>query len=435
MAVELTMPRFSDEMKEGTVSRWLKAPGDAVAKGEPVVEVETEKVIVEVEASAAGVIVEIVAQEHAVVPVGGLLCRIGAAGEAAVSRVASAPAKASAKQAPAASAPRRAAASVVPLAARNPAPVSPPASAPAQTATLPGRGGAAISPLARRVAAELGLDLAGIAGTGAGGKIILSDLQAHLPAGHGLPAIVPPPAAPAGDPAPAGAAAGATAEVPHSALRRAIARRMTESKQTIPHFYVTAEVDVTDLLRERERLNRALPAQKVTVNDLFIKAAALALERVPELNATWSDDAVRRHGQAHIGFAAAIEDGLVTPVVRDCFGKSLGRIAREARELTVRAKARTLAAQELAGGTFTVSNLGMFDVLEFAAIINPPQVAILAVAQPRQKPVALKGRLVIRSRVNLTISCDHRALDGVTAARFLKALQESLETPEQVISG
>jgi pyruvate dehydrogenase E2 component (dihydrolipoamide acetyltransferase) len=434
MAVELTMPRFSDEMKEGTISRWLKGPGEAVAKGEPIVEVETEKVIVEVEANAAGVIVEIVAQEHAIVPVGGLLCRIGNSGEAA------APAKAApgrpsvAKSAPApkvhAPPPARPA-QVVSLPARSSAGAAAKNIAPV---TPPGAAAGPVSPLARRVATELGIDLSGISGSGIGGKIILSDLQPFLPEGQEQPVpAAPPPARAVATTSPAGD--GAYQDLPHSSTRRTIARRMAESKQTVPHFYMTAEVDVTDLLRERERLNRALPEQKVTVNDLIIKAAALALERVPDLNASWHEDAVRRYAQAHIGFAAAVDDGLVTPVVRDCHGKSLGRIAREARALAARAKARTLTAQDLAGATFTVSNLGMFDVVEFAAIINPPQVAILAVAQPQQKPVAVKGRLTIRSRMNVTVSCDHRALDGATAARFLKALKETLETPELVISG
>jgi pyruvate dehydrogenase E2 component (dihydrolipoamide acetyltransferase) len=197
---------------------------------------------------------------------------------------------------------------------------------------------------------------------------------------------------------------------------------------------MTAEIDVTDLLRERERLNRALPEDKITVNDLLIKAAALALEQVPALNASYGDDAVRRFSAVHIGFAVAIDEGLVTPVVRDCHVKSIGRIARESRELVARAKARTLTAQDLQGGTFTISNLGMFDVVEFSAIINPPQVGILAIAQPQQKPVVHKGRQVVRARLNATLSADHRAVDGITAARFLKALKDVLELPEKVLT-
>ncbi len=431
MAVDLAMPRLSDDMKEGTISRWLKGVGDAVSKGEPLVEVETEKLIVEVEATAAGVVVEILAPEQTVVPVGGLLCRIGAAGEAPIARTMAAappvPAKREAAARAAApamhstpAAPARS--NVVPLTARPPQP------------SASGGAVAAVSPLARRVAQEMGIDLSAVAGTGIGGKIVVSDLQPYLgPAPAARPARAPAPMGRGGTgPLPLGSEPHE--DVPHSPLRRTIARRMAESKQAIPHFYMTAEIDVTDLLRERERLNRALPDDKITVNDLMIKAAALALEQVPELNASYGDAAVRRFASVHIGFAVAIDEGLVTPVVRDCHVKSIGRIAREARDLAARAKARTLVAADLQGGTFTISNLGMFDVVEFAAIINPPQVGILAIAQPQQKPVIHKGRQVVRTRLMATLSADHRAVDGVTGARFLKALKDVLELPEKVLT-
>jgi pyruvate dehydrogenase E2 component (dihydrolipoamide acetyltransferase) len=377
---------------------------------------------VEVEANEAGVITEIVATEQSIVPVGGLLCRIGAKGEAVSSRPA-------AKAAPIAK--------PAPAPKPSPAPatnvVAMPSRAPARAANVPD--GALISPLARRVAGELGIDLSTIKGTGIGGKIVVSDLQPYLgtaQVARGAPqaqALVAPDyrAAVASVP-------GDFTDMPHTSLRRTIARRLAESKQHIPHFYMTAEIDVTDLLRERERLNKALPDDKVTVNDLMIKGAALALEQVPDLNAAYLGDAVRRFASVHIGFAVAIDEGLVTPVVRDCHVKSIGRIAREARELVDRAKSRGLTPQDLQGGTFTISNLGMFDVVEFAAIINPPQVGILAIAQPQQKPVIHKGRQVVRSRLMATVSADHRAVDGVTAARFLKALKDVLELPEKVLT-
>jgi pyruvate dehydrogenase E2 component (dihydrolipoamide acetyltransferase) len=399
------------------------------------VEVETEKVIVEVEATAAGVIVEIVAAEHAVVPVGGLLCRIGTRGEALASPAVTPARAAPAQQAAPPKPPPAPAARPAPVAAGNVVPLVKPLPAHA-TRPAPGGGAAtvAVSPLAWRVAQDLGIDLSTVTGSGSGGKIVVSDLQPYL----GAPSV---PERPAPAQAPPRAPAGPLPlegepheDLPHTALRRTIARRMAESKQAIPHFYMTAEIDVTDLLRERERLNRALPEDKITVNDLMIKAAALALEQVPALNAAYGDDAVRRFSAAHIGFAVAIDEGLVTPVVRDCHVKSIGRIAREARDLVARAKARTLTAQDLQGGTFTISNLGMFDVVEFAAIVNPPQVGILAIAQPRQKPVVHKGRQVVRARLNATLSADHRAVDGVTAARFLKALKDALELPEKVLT-
>ncbi|HEX7927310.1 MAG TPA: dihydrolipoamide acetyltransferase family protein, partial [bacterium] len=373
------------------------------------------------------VLVEIVAAEQSVVAVGGLLCRIGAQGEAKAG-------KSSAKSA----APAKPAAAPAP----RPAPAPQPAAAPSNVVAMPSRSpapavgdGTRVSPLAQRVATELGIDLSKITGTGIGGKIVVSDLQPYL-AGSQAPKAAP---AAASRPAVDYRAAiaditGGHEDVPHSSLRRTIARRMAESKEHIPHFYMTAEIDVTDLLRERERLNKALPDDKITVNDLMVKGTALALEQVPDLNAAYLDDAVRRFKAVHVGFAVAIDEGLVTPVVRDCHVKSIGRIAKESRELVAKAKGRSLAAADLQGGTFTISNLGMFDVVEFSAIINPPQVGILAIAQPQQKPVIHKGRQVVRSRLMATVSSDHRAVDGITAARFLKALKEVLELPEKVLT-
>lgn len=411
VAVALSLPRLSDEMKEGTISRWLKGVGDTVAKGEPVVEVETEKVIVEVEANTDGVIVEIIAPEQAVVPVGGLLCRIGGKEEAPAVASTSAP-----KRSPAAA----------------PVPPLPPQPQPSARPEPPaGEETARASPLARRIANELGIDLGTVLGTGPGGRIVAADLHPLLSGAGTVPATG---SAPSSNAREAAGVTGGFQDVPLSALRRTIARRMAESKQAIPHFYMATEVDVTDLLRERERLNRALPDEKVTVNDLMLKAVALALEQVPELNAAWLGDGVRRFSAVHIGFAVAIDEGLVTPVVRDCHVKSLGRIAREARELTRRAKSRTLTAEDLQGGTFTISNLGMFEVSAFAAIINPPQVGILAIAQPRQEPAVYKGRQAVRSRLTATLSADHRAVDGVTGARFLKVFKDILELPEKVLT-
>ena len=208
---------------------------------------------------------------------------------------------------------------------------------------------------------------------------------------------------------------------------------MSEAKGAIPHFYLTAEVDLTEALALRERLNGALEGGHISVNDLMIKATALALERVPALNATYADSGVRRFAAVHIGFAAAIEEGLLTPVVRDCHLKSIGRIARETRALIEKARARTLAAEDLQGGTFTISNLGMTEVVEFSAIINPPQVGILAIARPTERPVADRGRVAFRWLLRATLSADHRAVDGVTGAEFLKAFKGVLEHPERLM--
>ena len=441
MAFEVRLPKLSDEMAEATISRWLKEVGDSVDKGEPIVEVETEKVIVEVEAPRAGVIVEILAPEQTVLPVDGVLCRIGAPGERTVAspRPAAQPAQPS-------QAPERAPAqpALVAGAGSNVVPL-PQRVAPAPAAAAPrGRSGAAgpavASPLARRVAEELGIDLTSVQGTGIAGKVVMADLQPYLPAAG-------PAAGPQGTAAvPAALTAGAepaagTVDVPHSSLRRTIARRMSEAKAQIPHFYMTAEADVTELLAVRERLNAPVPdgaggdpgSGRVSVNDLMIKAAALALVQVPALNATYSETAVRRYAAVHIGVATAIDDGLVTPVVRDCQLKTVGRIARETQALIARARSRALSAEDLQGGTFTLSNLGMYAVVEFAAIINPPQVGILAIARPVERPVAVRGRIATRHLLRATLSADHRAVDGVIGAQFLEAFKGVLEHPERLM--
>jgi pyruvate dehydrogenase E2 component (dihydrolipoamide acetyltransferase) len=467
MAVELRLPKLSDEMKEGVISRWLKQPGEKVSKGEPVAEVETEKVIVEINAENDGVILEHVAREQDVVPVGGVLCRIGAPGESAASARKPAP-QSSQKPAPAKpSAPEpvpsaRSGARDIPMEAAPAMLASAPASAAGSHApptsnlavsnivalVQPPEGDSAgappATPLARRIASQLGIDLSRVQGSGIGGKIVKTDLQSYLPrpgsqtvprsAGSALTAESPLPTGVIQTQAavPAQSLVTASRELPLSPLRRTIARRMAESKREIPHFYMSAEIDVTEVLELRKRLNEE-SGRRITVNDLIIKAAALALERVPEVNAEFADTLIRRHAEAHIGFAVSIEGGLVTPVVRDCMAKSIGRIATETAGLIERAKARRLQQAELEGGTFTISNMGMFDVTEFAAIINPPQVAILGVARPQEKPVVLEGRIAVRSRLTATLSADHRALDGVTAAAFLRELKAVLEKPVQLM--
>jgi pyruvate dehydrogenase E2 component (dihydrolipoamide acetyltransferase) len=430
MAVEVRLPKLSDEMEEGTVSRWLKQVGEAVTQGEPLVEVETEKVIVEVEANADGVLLRIVAQEQEVVPVEGVLCLIGEAGEKVAERPAAAP---PARARPAASQGGGGPPSnVVPL-------MQPQAGDDAMNESPPSPD-VAITPLARRVATELGVDLSSVRGTGIGGKIIMSDLQPFLSgdvqekAAVGRPQRSPEPA-PAAAPReePVREPGAQSRDEPLSRLRSTIARRMGESKREIPHFYMTAEIDVTDCLAFRKRLSGKPGDPRITVNDLMIKAAAGALRKVPEVNAEFRDGAIRRYDAVHIGFAVAAEEGLVTPVVRDCHIKAIGAIARETSELIERARKRTLAAADLQGGTFTISNLGMYDVSEFAAIINPPQVGILGIAKPAERAVAKNGWVVVRTMMNATLSADHRAIDGVTAAAFLDAFRQELGDPERLL--
>ena len=434
MAVDVRMPRFSDDMEEGAVSRWLKQVGDRVEKGEPIVEVETDKVIVEVEAAADGVLAEILAQEQEIVPVDGILCRIVSVEEAAVTKSALAGSAAPTSAEP----PGESLAA--PLAKMQPQPVAAPSNVVPliQPAADGSAGQPLITPLARRIAQQLGIDLSSVRGSGIGGKIIKTDLQGHISAVQGAPQV-------ASDlsggthPAPAGRAEPARAAVPfpaanyeevaQSPLRRTVARRMTESKAGIPHVYMTAEVDTTEMLALRDQINAQANGRRITVNDQMIKAVALTLERVPEVNAAYLNDTVRRYGEVHIGFAVSIDAGLVTPVVRDCHLKSMGRIATEAAGLIDRAKSRKLRPDDLDGGTFTISNMGMFDVVAFSAIINPPQVGILAIPRPVERPVAVDGRVVVRSRLQVTLSSDHRAIDGVTAAAFLKAFKDVVENP------
>jgi len=440
MAIELRLPRMSEEMQEGTVIRWLKQEGDAVAEGEPVVEVETEKVIVEVEAPEDGVLLQIVAQEQEVVPVDGVLCVIGKPGEKADAAQAAARRK-SAPPEPAPPEPPRS--NVVPLVQ-----TSPPALAPSS-----GEAGAApqavVTPLARRVAKELGIDLAQVTGSGIAGKIIMSDLQPYMSGGAGSAetAAAAAPVARAAAPMAQSPAAMARAaapmaqriptaahqDVPHTPLRGTVAKRMAESKARIPHFYMSTEIDVTACLAMRKRLNGKMSEGRISMNDIMLKAAAAALGRVPALNAAYLEGAVRLFAEAHIAFAVAIAEGLVTPVVRDCHLKGIGAIARESAALIDRAKSRRLKPEDMEGGTFTISNLGMHDVVEFSAIISPPQVGILAIARTVERAVVKNGWVLVRSMLNATLSADHRALDGVTGAEFLTAFKAVLQDPEQLL--
>ena len=461
MAKEIRLPKLSDEMTEGTVSRWLKSVGDAVSLGEAIVEVETEKVIVEVETTHQGVLVRIVAQEQETIPVDGVLCLIGEADEveAPSATLLAVPAVAVSENAPD-PAPREIPAQPAPgdvqatreISAARPASASNVVPIHQQQAHPPagsshGRAVGA-SPLARRVAESLGIELTGLKGSGAGGKIVMADLQPFIEASQGgAQGAFPSTDAPGGGSGAVSAAVPGGAEwtafprdgeIPHSPSRRTIARRMSDSKREVPHFYMTAEIDVTEAMLLRERLNGVLSeAQsgevRISVNDLMIKATALALEKAPDLNSAYGEAALRRFGAVHIGFATSIDGGLVTPVVRDCHLKSIGRIARETRHLIEKARQRTLTPEDLQGGTFTISNLGMYPVVEFSAIINPPQAGILAIAQPQERPVADRGRVVFRQRMNATLSADHRAVDGVTGAVFLRAFKEVLESPERLM--
>jgi pyruvate dehydrogenase E2 component (dihydrolipoamide acetyltransferase) len=453
MAVtRVVMPKLSEAMETGKLLRWLKQEGDAVGGGDIIAEIETDKADIELEAFGSGVLRKVLVPPGATVPVGDLIAVIadpaddiagviadaGGAAPAAgpVRAPAAAEAEAASGEAPAPAAP------VVP-----PSPAAPemPSPAPAgveerdgEEASLPGTR-LRVSPLARRLAEQAGVDLARLRGTGPGGRIIQRDVEAYV-AARGAPAPAPAAPAPATRPAPtrpappAAPAAlpraeGEFEDEPLSQIRGAIARQMTQSKGPVPHFYVTTEIAMERAAALRDELQALPGAPRVTFTDLIVRACALTLVRHPGVNATFQGQAIRRYRAAHIGIAVALDEGLITPVLRDCDRKGVFQIATEGRDLVERARQRKLRAQELQGATFSVSNLGMFPVDEFSAIINPPEGAILAVGAIVDKPVVVDGQLRVGTRMRVTLSCDHRVMDGAMGARFLGDLKALLEAP------
>jgi pyruvate dehydrogenase E2 component (dihydrolipoamide acetyltransferase) len=429
MANIIEMPKLSDTMTVGTLVKWLKKEGDAVKTGDVLAEVETDKATMELESFFDGTLLAIFIPAGSQVEIGAALCAIGNAGEKVSAPAAKAP------QAAPPAAPAQAAAA--PVDAPKPAPAPTPAAAPAPTPAptapaAPPAGDSAgrvrISPLARKLAAEKGVDPSGISGSGPGGRIVRADILSAPPSGGGKGgAALPASSAPA-------ASRGPVQEdkvVPVSNIRATIARRLVESKTQIPHYYLDVEVDAGPLLELRAQLNAALEKEgvKLSVNDFVLKASADALRRVPAVNCSWEGAAIRHHPAAHVSFAVAIEDGLITPVIRDAHLKTIFAISSEAKALGKRAKERKLAPEEFTGGTFCVSNLGMMGIDRFCAIINPPNAAILAVGTTVRKPVVKEDRIVVGQRMMLTLSGDHRVVDGAVGAAFLSALRELLEKP------
>ena len=463
MAAVVRMPSVLAGATEAAIARWLVSPGDTVAAGTPIAEIETEKALVEYAAEEAGVVGRLVLGEGGSGGIGDPIAVLVVAGEtdadidAALGLTAAATAPA----------PEAAAAATAPAMSPgghprtpgpdggHPRPSGPPGGQPqdpgpaANGHQVPAAGGRIFaSPLVRKLAGERGVDLAALDGTGPNGRIVRRDLERFLAAGTRQAAPAPAPAmvpgvmaggeaAPApvrasalpARPAGAGetAAAGATL-IPHTPMRRAIARRLTESKATVPHFYLTAEPVVDELLALRERVNEA-SAVRVSVNDFVIAAVAAAFGDVPEANVTWSDEGLVAYRSVDISIAVATEAGLVTPVLRAVQGKKLTAIARESAALARRARDRKLLQGELEGGVCTVSNLGMYGTAEFSAIISPPQSAILAVGAARPQPVVAGGAVVAGTVMRCTLSVDHRAIDGALAARWLAALTARLENP------
>jgi pyruvate dehydrogenase E2 component (dihydrolipoamide acetyltransferase) len=420
MANIIEMPKLSDTMTVGTLIKWLKKEGDAVKSGDMLAEVETDKATMELESFFDGTLLAIYVKAGSQVPLGAALCAIGKPGEkvdAPAAEAATAPAAT-----PAAAPAPQATSAPATQAAPAPAPAPPP-SAPA-SAPAPETGGRVrISPLARKLAAEKGVSTAGLAGTGPGGRIVRADILSAPAKGS----------APAAAKAPLGSKGPIQEDkvVPVSNMRATIARRLLESKTQIPHFYLEIEVDAGPLLEMRAQLNSALEKEgvKLSVNDFVLKACAEALRRVPAVNCSWEGAAVRQHPAAHVSFAVAIDDGLITPVIRDAHLKTIFTISTEAKTLGKRAKEKKLSPAEFTGGTFCVSNLGMMGIDRFSAIINPPNAAILAVGTTVKVPVVKDGQIVIGQRMALTLSADHRVVDGAVGATFLAALRDLLEKP------
>jgi pyruvate dehydrogenase E2 component (dihydrolipoamide acetyltransferase) len=406
---DVTMPRLSDTMEEGTIAAWLKKPGEQVSKGEVIAQIETDKATMDLTAFEAGTLQEVLAPEGTTVAIGKPVARIGT-GTAAASRPSAKP--------PVEESPRTTSVELE----KTP---SPPGDS-ARQDTPPrdiANGKIRASPMARHVAAEHGVDLAEISGSGPQGRVVRADVEAALGGPHPSPEPL------AQEPAPA--VSDGDERVPLSQMRRTIARRLAEAKRTIPHFYLTMVVDATELGALRKQINdqAAEAGIKVSFNDLIVKGAALAIRKTPEVNVSFADDALIRHGRIHVGVAVATERGLIVPVIRDADQKSVGQIASEAHDLAARANAGKLQPSEYSGGTFSVSNLGMFGVEQFEAVINPPEAAILAVGAITREPAEHNGQLTLRDRLRLTLSVDHRALDGAAGARYLQALKTLLEKP------
>jgi len=420
VATSIVMEALSPTMEEGRLVAWKKREGDAVKTGETLAEVETDKAVMELVAREDGVLRKIVLAEGATVPVGALVAIVGSADEDISKLAAAAPAQPGpgargeeSVSSPAGAPTRPVATAAAPV---QPAPV---ASQPLAPSPQPLR--VRSSPLARRLAAERGLDLKLVTGTGPAGRVTKRDVEAAGPAMR-VAAAAPASAAVA-------APAGGFRDAPLTTMRKTIARRLSESLGPVPHFFLTSEIGMERAWEARQHLAGLGDAYRVSFNDLIVKAVALALRQHAAVNASFLDDRIRYHAEVHIGMAVAIEDGLITPVIRNADRKGLLEITAESKALAERARARRLAPEEYTGATFSVSNLGMFDIDEFTAIINPPEAGILAVGRIAQRPVVVDGAVVARRTMRVTMSCDHRVVDGATGAKFLQTVKLMLENP------
>ena len=444
MATKVMMEALSPTMEEGRLVKWNKNEGDVVKSGDVLAEVETDKAIMELVARGDGVLRARLVPENSTTPVGQLIGVIAAADEDIAALLGSAtpaatPAPAPVTDPPTPTAPAAAAPSAPAAAPAAPAPAAPaPASAPRtampsvdhhpseQALHATDTGGRHLaSPLARRMASERGLDIAQVRGSGPGGRIIKRDVEEAMSGGAAL--------LDGARPAAPGVSAADYVDQPLTQIRKTIARRLAESIGPVPTFYLTAEYDLARVTDMRAAMAAIGPEFKVSVNDIILKAVAVALTRHPEVNSHWMGDKIRQHQRIHVGMAVAIPEGLITPVIFDANTKGLSQISTEARELAKRARERKLQPHEYTGATMSVSNLGMLGIDEFTAIINPPEAAILAVGAVEDKAVVIDGAIEVRKRMRVTMSCDHRVIDGALGAQFLQTLRRLIENPLMLV--
>ena len=416
MATIIKMRRMSDTMEEGVLVEWLVKVGDQVKIGDVLAEVETDKATMDFDSQADGTILHIEAEVGATIPVDGVMAVIGDKDEdfqsALKDALSAKPANETVKVA------EEKIEAAKPAEAKKEQPVQKPAEVVKESSSVDGRLKA--SPLAKKMAEEKGFAIEQITGTGEGGRIVMRDVLSFTPsrsAGMASQGIV----------------ADSYEDVPVSQMRKAIARRLSDSKNSAPHFYLTREMDMDRVMEARKSINQYL-GTKVSFNDIIIKAVAAALKKHPKVNASWMGDSIRYHHQIHIGVATAIDDGLIVPVIKNADLKSISNISAEVKDLAGRAREKKLQPEEFSGNTFTVSNLGMYGTEEFTAIVNPPDSCILAIGAIQQKPVVKNGEIVVGNRMKVTLSCDHRSVDGALGSQFLLTLANFLEEPMRILA-
>jgi pyruvate dehydrogenase E2 component (dihydrolipoamide acetyltransferase) len=442
MPINILMPALSPTMEKGNLAKWLKKEGDKVKSGDVIAEIETDKATMEVEAIDEGTIARILVPEGTQdVPVNDVIAVLAAEGEDVKAAGSAKPSASAAPQKPAEKAAEAPAAAPTPAAPKAaPAPVAAPAAPAAQGN---GHGGRVFSsPLARRLAKDAGVDVAMVTGTGPHGRVVARDVE-QAKSGKGLKA-------PAASPSAAPSAAptmsdkqilalfepGSYEVVPHDGMRRTIAQRLTASIQNVPHFYLTIDCDIGKLLAAREEINAAAPKDKekkplykISVNDFVIKAMAVALQKIPNCNVSWTESGMVKHHHSDVGVAVAMPGGLITPIIRKAETKTLSTISNEMKDFAARARSRKLKPEEYQGGTTAVSNLGMFGISHFTAVINPPHATILAVGTSEERPVVRGGKIEIAHMMSVTLSCDHRAIDGALGAELIGAFKQLIENP------